>query len=378
MQNSTSHIGLPFAAEHFTDPAAAVERVHEIYEANTAYLRDCFKRFSAGENIPQRVHACYPFVRVHTEIGTRVDTRLSYGFVAGPGTYATTVTRPDLFSHYFLEQFELLRRNHGVVLEVGVSRQPIPIHFAFPEGLHVEGDLTPQRLALLRDSFDLPDLSQMDDSIVNGTHIQALDEPTPLALFTGPRVDYSLHRLKHYTATSPDHFQNFVLFTNYQFYIDEFIRLGMEIMSPTDDPEQQEYRKQYTAFIEPGDFVIPNQNLGGADTTGARLVRLPQMPAYHLKRADGVRHHDGQYRRRPQQCQDDHRPHRRPSPPRLDHARPLRRTAQHPAARRLRPRPRLCPRGPRSGRRPAALGPRPPSGRGPSGAGRTPSDRSPA
>ena len=37
MQNSTSHIGLPFAAEHFTDPAAAVERVSEIYEANTAY-----------------------------------------------------------------------------------------------------------------------------------------------------------------------------------------------------------------------------------------------------------------------------------------------------------------------------------------------------
>jgi AMP nucleosidase len=149
MQNSTSHIGLPFAAEHFTDPAAAVERVREIYNANTAYLRDCFKRFSAGESIQQRVHACYPFVRVHTEIGTRVDTRLSYGFVAGPGTYATTVTRPDLFSHYFLEQFELLRRNHGVVLEVGVSRQPIPIHFAFPEGLHVEGDLTPQRLARL-------------------------------------------------------------------------------------------------------------------------------------------------------------------------------------------------------------------------------------
>ena len=39
-------------------------------------------------------------------------------------------------------------------------------------------------------------------------------------------MDYSLHRLRHYTGTSPRAFQNFVLFTNYQFYIDEFVRLG--------------------------------------------------------------------------------------------------------------------------------------------------------
>ena len=44
----------------------------------------------------------------------------------------------------------------------------------------------------------------------------------PLAPFTASRVDYSLHRLPHYTATQPEHFQNFIIFTNYQFYIDEF------------------------------------------------------------------------------------------------------------------------------------------------------------
>jgi AMP nucleosidase len=43
-------------------------------------------------------------------------------------------------------------------------------------------------------------------------------------------MDYSLHRLRHYTGTAPEHFQNFVLFTNYQFYIDEFIRLGHQLM----------------------------------------------------------------------------------------------------------------------------------------------------
>ena len=83
----------------------------------------------------------------------------------------------------------------------------------------------------MRDLFDLPDLGAMDDGIANGTYEPAPGEPQPLALFTAPRVDYSLHRLRHYTGTDPEHFQNFVLFTNYQFYIDEFVRLGHEIMA---------------------------------------------------------------------------------------------------------------------------------------------------
>ena len=359
MQNSTSHIGLPFAAEHFTDPAAAVERVREIYDANTAYLRDCFKRFSAGEDIQQRVHACYPFVRVHTEIGTRVDTRLSYGFVAGPGTYATTVTRPDLFSHYFLEQFELLRRNHNVVLEVGVSRQPIPIHFAFPEGLHVEGDLSPERLALLRDSFDLPDLSQMDDSIVNGTHhpgagradaagavhrpAGGLLAPPAEALYgdiAGPFPELrAVHQLpvlyrRVHPAGHGDHVADRRPGpAGIPQAIHRLRRTG-RLRHPEPEPGRRRYHGRPSG--------APAADAGLPPEAGRRL-----------------RHHDGQHRRRPQQRQDDHRPYRRPAPARLDHARPLRRPAQHPAPGRLRAGPRLCPRGPRAGRRPADLGPRP-------------------
>ena len=48
-----------------------------------------------------------------------VQERLSYGFVAGPGVYETTLTRPDLFEHYYLENFSLLLQNHAVGLEVG-------------------------------------------------------------------------------------------------------------------------------------------------------------------------------------------------------------------------------------------------------------------
>ncbi|QJE73788.1 AMP nucleosidase [Aerophototrophica crusticola] len=274
--------------EAFADAEGAYQRVLSLYQTATQYLRDRFQAFAKGEAIHGRVRACYPFVQIRVDTEPRVDGRLAFGFVAGPGTYRTTVTRPDLFDHYYREQLRLLVKNHGVAIEVGTSRTPIPIQFAYPEGMHVEGDLTPERLYQMREVFDLPDLALMDDSIVNGTFQLMQGEPSPLALFTAPRVDYSLHRLKHYCATKPDHFQNYVLFTNYQFYIDEFVRKGLEIMQPSDDPAVQAYRDQYEAFIEPGDHITWNQALHpGRAPEGAKVARLPQMPAYHLKRKDG-------------------------------------------------------------------------------------------
>ena len=80
---------------------------------------------------------------------------------------------------------------------------------------------------------DLPDLAAMDDGIANGTHSPHPGEALPLSLFTAPRVDYSLQRLRHYTGTAPEWFQNFVLFTNYQFYMDEFIAMGHAAIAAT-------------------------------------------------------------------------------------------------------------------------------------------------
>ena len=273
----------PFIAPAaFDDAAAALVQVRAIYDGSVAHLRGALQRFVAGEDLAQRVRACYPFVRVRTDTVARADSRLSYGFVAGPGSYETTLTRPDLFANYLLDQFRLLLRNHGVVLEVGTSTQPIPVHFSFADDEHIEGSLSAERRLLLRDRFDLPDLAAMDDGIANGTHEPRPGEAHPLSLFTAPRVDYSLRRLRHYSGTRPEHFQNFVLFTNYQFYIDEFVRLGHECM--------QDAASAYTAFVEPGDLVTPRIGLAAqtGNGVGAAPQRLPQMPAYHLVRPDGA------------------------------------------------------------------------------------------
>jgi len=206
-----------FPTQRFDQADAALAYVTQLYDAQIAHLRQSLQRFVAGENFRQPVRGKYPFVRVHTDTVARADSRLSYGFVAGPGTYETTLTRPDLYADYYRVQFELLLANHGVSLEVGLGGDPIPIHFSLGEHQHLEGSLTPERRLLLSDLFDLPDLASMDDGIANGTYERRGGAPRPLALFTAPRVDYSLHRLRHYTGTSPEHFQNFVLFTNYQF-----------------------------------------------------------------------------------------------------------------------------------------------------------------
>lgn len=265
----------------FTEPAAALARIAEIYETGTARLRARLNAYAAGEPVDGRVRAWYPFVRLTVERFRLADSQLSYGFIDQPGVYQTTVTRPDLFASYLTAQFEQLLRSHGVALQVGVSGLPIPVHFAFPEGLPAFGDLSVERLRHIREHFDVPDLEVMDDRIVNGTYESPLGEPRPLALFTAPRVDYSLHRLRHYTATSPEHFQKFVLFTNYQFYIDAFIRLGRRLMA--------ESSPDYVAFVEPGHVVTPNAAIAGnAETIGQPPSRPPQMPAYHLQRRDGL------------------------------------------------------------------------------------------
>lgn len=284
MTLSRPHLPPFIAPMRFSDADAALAQVMRIYEGSIAHLRQAMQGFVAGTEMDGHVRACYPLVRLQTETVSRKGgpegAGLSYGFVEGPGRFETTLTRPDLFASYYRKQFQLLLQNHGVELEIGTSTQPIPVHFSFAENDHIEGTMDATRRARMRDVFDLPDLAAMDDGIANGTHEPRAGEPQPLSLFTAPRVDYSLHRLRHYTGTLPEHFQNFVLFTNYQFYIDEFIALGRAAMA---DPTSE-----YVAFVEPGNVTTWRATAPGVQpaSDGSSPPRLPQMPGYHLVRAD--------------------------------------------------------------------------------------------
>ena len=285
MVNTLQHID----SINTKNPDDALRAVNEIYNAHTEHLRASFKSYCKGE-LTESVSAYYPYVRITTIHAHRFDSRYAYGFAARPGTYKITVTRPDLFGDYLREQFRLIIKNHDISIEIGVSDTPIPLHFALGENFYLERDLNEEKVARLPDFFDVPNLDIMDDEIANCNYQPAEGEDEPLAMFRAPRVDLSLQRLKHYCGTKPKHFQNYVLFTNYQFYIDEFIELCQGMMEKSDDPDVQKQRVEYTAFVQPGDKVILNSNITDHDEDadeGKVLSRLPQMPAYHLKRADG-------------------------------------------------------------------------------------------
>jgi AMP nucleosidase len=75
--------------------------------------------------------------------------------------------------------------------------------------------------------FPTTELAHIGDEIADGSWDHGLGLPRPLALFDGPRVDFSLARLRHYTGTPADDIQRYVLFTNYIRYVDEFVRFGV-------------------------------------------------------------------------------------------------------------------------------------------------------
>ncbi|MFP7674130.1 AMP nucleosidase [Marivita sp. S0852] len=263
------------APERFDNPKAAVDRLCALYTMATDFLCKTFQTAMQQGHPGVRYRAFYPEIRITTTSFAKVDSRLSFGHVSHPGTHAATITRPDLFRAYLEQQISLLIENHGVPVEIRVSETPMPVHFAVATEPEI---LVPQEGAadfILRDVFDVPNLATTNDDIVNGVAQPGPDGAEPLALFTAQRVDYSLARLSHYTATDAEHFQNHVLFTNYQFYVAEFEAYARAQLA---DPDSG-----YVSFVSTGNVEItdPDAPIPAAD-------KMPQMPTYHLTRKNGA------------------------------------------------------------------------------------------
>ena len=191
------------------------------------------------------------------------------------GNYRITVTQPELFRAYLVEQLTILQQDYDVTFAVRPSKTEIPYPFVI-DGSDLALDRSMS--SSLAAHFPVTDLADISDDIADGLY-QVTDE-MPLSHFDALRVDFSLARLKHYMGTPPEHVQPYILFTNYNRYVDEFVSWACEQIS---DPESR-----YIALSCVGHNYITNENVESQITASDLTWKKFQMPAYHLIAKDGV------------------------------------------------------------------------------------------
>ncbi|MDQ3246637.1 MAG: AMP nucleosidase, partial [Pseudomonadota bacterium] len=262
--------------------SAALDQLCEIYRTSTANLRQALLAFVREGRAPDpkdRASGCfaYPELRIiYAGDAPRPVLSRAFARLNQPGVYRSSIARPELFREYLRGQLEHLVRDYGVKISVGRSASEIPYPYVLDAGELELGGIGSDTLSRW---FPSSELVHIGDEIADGVWDAGAGGDRPLALFDGPRTDFSLARLRHYTGTAPDHFQHYVLFTNYVRYVDEFVRFGIAALRDRDSP--------YSGFSVPGG-VYERGDLADAETQiGAGTWRRYQMPAYHLMAEGG-------------------------------------------------------------------------------------------
>ncbi len=263
-------------------PEQAVDRLELLHAKASGALREalaCFNRTGVVPTTQERGAFRYPELRVDWRPSGAIHfTRRAWAKFQAPGLYSTSITQPAFFRRYLLEQLRPLVDEFGATIDVGISDQEIPYPFVTEAGDEfVHGDLSVSELAR---HFPTPVLANVGDEVADGTWVFEKRQSRPLALFDALRVDFSLRRLIHYTGTDWRTIQPWILFTNYQRYVDQFLSWALEELAKTTGP--------YTRLALPGGAIVQRGDDPAA--AAAMIAAAPwhrfQMPAYNLQRSD--------------------------------------------------------------------------------------------
>lgn len=261
-------------------PEQALEQLETLYTAAVAALREAIGRYIEEGALPDaQARAAglfvYPALSVswdgeaHSALKTRAWGRFTHA-----GCYTTTVTQPALFGRYLREQLTSLYQDYGAQISVAPSQHEIPYPYVIDgSALTLDRSMS----AGLTRHFPTTELAQIGDETADG-----LFHPTefyPLSHFDARRVDFSLARLRHYTGTPVEHFQPFVLFTNYTRYVDEFISWSCGQILDPDSP--------YVALSCAGGALITADSDAPEKDISDMAWKRHQMPAWHLIDKDG-------------------------------------------------------------------------------------------
>lgn len=262
------------------DIPSILAQLQQHYDDAVRSLRDDVIAFGRDGTIPphrKREDGSYAYPQItlrYAGVGAPRDRSRAFGRLEMPGTYSTTITRPDRFAAYLTEQLQLIAQEYEVDVTVERSRQEIPFPYVLDgeAGAAMVG-IAPQDIAA---HFPSTDLALIGDELADGIELDG-DHDMPLSLFDGLRTDYSLARLKHYTGSEVSDFQDFILFTNYHRYVDEFVNWGAKQIG----------KDGYVALTGAAGLDIREQTAHAQDQLNDTAWRRHQMPAYHLIREDG-------------------------------------------------------------------------------------------
>ena len=261
-------------------PEQALDQLEALYDRSVNALREAIGVYIEKGELPdvearEKGLFVYPQLSVSWNgSASKPSKTRAYARFTHAGRYSTTITRPSLFRAYLIEQLTLLCQDYGAQIEVGLSAHEIPYPYVIDGS---ELTLDRSMSAGLTRFFPTTELAQIGDETADG-----LFHPTelyPLSHFDARRVDFPLARLRHYTGTQVEHFQPFVLFTNYTRYVDEFVRWGCSQILDPDSP--------YIALSCAGGHWITADTEAPEQAISDLAWKKHQMPAWHLVTADG-------------------------------------------------------------------------------------------
>ncbi len=256
--------------------SAIVAELDRLYRASVDRLQAALTRYLTDGTPPDRESrhdGSFAYPEIYLRYGGGDDRPApprSFGRLVEPGEYRISVTKPAMFADYLTEQLTFLIEDYDVEVEARPGRQEIPFPYVIDPGHALSLDEV--SATELSRHFPATELAHIGDEIADGLWV-ATDETRPLALFDGLRTDFSLARLRHYTGTPTEHFQQYILFTNYHRYVDEFVRFACAQLGEG---------SRFTAVSGAGGIYVE----AGDDTdrmlNDSSAWRRHQMPAYHL------------------------------------------------------------------------------------------------
>jgi AMP nucleosidase len=256
--------------------ASIVAALGQVYDAAAERLRGDILTYARDGTPPPPERRrdgsyCYPELRLHYEGVERLgDVLHAFGRLHRHGLYTSTITRPRLYAEYLTEQLELVSASYDIEAEVVASAQEMPFPYVLDGSWTGQlGQCSPQELAR---HFPSTELAAMGDEVADAGPRANGGRTLPLSLFDGLRTDFSLARLEHYTGTPPEHFQRYILFTNYHRYVDEFVRWA----------GRQLGQGEYTSLSGAGGLLIDAATSDASGLVADTAWRRHQMPAYHL------------------------------------------------------------------------------------------------